>query len=106
MKVATFTFCPIDSTTSCWYRTILFVAYIVKRRGRRGHRRAEATPSFGRLCPAMTMIEKMLIHLNTLADLEEAIHALLKQDPRLRPIFELPGIPALRQRQARSATRP
>jgi hypothetical protein len=21
-----------------------------------GHRRAEATPSFGRLCPAMTMI--------------------------------------------------
>jgi DNA-3-methyladenine glycosylase II len=41
----------------------------------------------------------MLIHLNTQADLEEAIHALLKQDPRLKPIFELAGMPALRRRE-------
>src|SRR6202158_852567 len=40
----------------------------------------------------------MLIHLNTQADLEEAIHALVKQDPRLKPIFELGGMPALRRR--------
>ena len=36
----------------------------------------------------------MLIHLNTQADLEEAIHALVKQDQRLKPIFELAGMPA------------
>jgi DNA-3-methyladenine glycosylase II len=41
----------------------------------------------------------MLIHLNTQADLEDAIHALVKQDPRLRPVFELTGMPALRQRE-------
>jgi DNA-3-methyladenine glycosylase II len=40
----------------------------------------------------------MLIHLNTQADLEGAIHALVKQDPRLKPIFELAGMPALRRR--------
>src|SRR5258707_9181466 len=40
----------------------------------------------------------MLIHLNTQADLEEAIHALVKQDPRLKPVFELAGMPALRRR--------
>src|SRR5260370_14260217 len=40
----------------------------------------------------------MLIHLNTQADLEDAIHALIKQDPRLRPIFEIAGMPALRRR--------
>src|SRR6476619_6037533 len=42
----------------------------------------------------------MLIHLNTQADLEEAIHALLKQDPRLKPILEMAGMPALRRREA------
>src|SRR5260370_124886 len=42
--------------------------------------------------------EKMLIPLNTQADLEEAIHALVKQDPRLKPVFELAGMPALRRR--------
>jgi DNA-3-methyladenine glycosylase II len=47
----------------------------------------------------MTKNEKMTIHLNTQADLEEAIHALLKQDPRLKPIFELAGMPALRRRE-------
>src|ERR1700730_5793106 len=41
----------------------------------------------------------MPIHLNTQADLEAAIHALVKQDPRLKPVFELTGMPALRQRE-------
>ena len=41
----------------------------------------------------------MIIHLNTQADLEGAIHALVKQDPRLKPIFELAGMPALRRRE-------
>src|SRR5258705_355096 len=45
----------------------------------------------------------MLIHLDTQADLEEAIHALVKQDPRLKPIFELAGMPALRRREPRYA---
>src|SRR6202795_4246865 len=41
----------------------------------------------------------MLIHLNTQADLEDAVQALVEQDPRLKPILELTGMPALRQRQ-------
>ena len=41
----------------------------------------------------------MLIHLNSQADLDDAVHALVKQDPRLKPIFELTGMPALRQRE-------
>src|SRR6202045_3040944 len=41
----------------------------------------------------------MTIHLNTQADLEDAIHALVKQDPRLKPVFALTGMPALRQRE-------
>src|SRR6267142_2839990 len=41
----------------------------------------------------------MTIHLNTQAGLEGAIHALLGQDPRLKPIFELTGMPALRRRE-------
>jgi DNA-3-methyladenine glycosylase II len=41
----------------------------------------------------------MTVHLNTQADLEAAIHALLKQDPRLQPVFELTGMPALRRRE-------
>ena len=40
----------------------------------------------------------MPLHLDTQADLEEAIHALLKLDPRLRPVFEIAGMPALRRR--------
>src|ERR1700726_1625619 len=44
-------------------------------------------------------VSKMLIHLNTQDDLEDAIHALVKQDPRLRPIFEMTGMPALRRRE-------
>jgi len=39
-------------------------------------------------------------HLNSQADLEAAIHALLRQDPRLVPVFEAAGMPALRQRTA------
>jgi DNA-3-methyladenine glycosylase II len=41
----------------------------------------------------------MTLHLNSQADLEDAIRALLKQDPRLQPVFELAGMPALRRRE-------
>jgi DNA-3-methyladenine glycosylase II len=47
----------------------------------------------------MTKNEKMTLHLNSQADLESAIHALVKQDPRLEPVFELAGMPALRRRE-------
>src|SRR6266436_9571012 len=42
----------------------------------------------------------MTIHLNTQADLEDAVHALVAQDRRLKPVFALTGMPALRQREA------
>ncbi len=41
----------------------------------------------------------MLVHLNSQADLEDAVHALLRQDPRLKSVFELTGMPALRRRE-------
>ena len=41
----------------------------------------------------------MLIHLNTQADLDRAVTALVKQDPRLKPILDLTGMPALRRRE-------
>ena len=41
----------------------------------------------------------MTLHLNTQADLESAVHALLKQDPRLKPVFDLAGMPAIRRRE-------
>ena len=41
----------------------------------------------------------MTIHLNSQDDLEEAIHALVKLDPRLKPILERAGMPALRRRE-------
>jgi DNA-3-methyladenine glycosylase II len=41
----------------------------------------------------------MLIHLETQADLDDAIHKLVDQDRRLRPIFEATGMPAIRQRE-------
>src|SRR6202051_5343204 len=41
----------------------------------------------------------MTLHLNSQADLESAIHALVKQDPRLKTVFELAGMPALRRRE-------
>jgi len=40
----------------------------------------------------------MTIHLNTQADLESAINGLVEQDPRLKPILGLAGMPALRRR--------
>ena len=54
---------------------------------------AGTSPAMAGVSPAMT------VHLNTQADLEDAIHALLKQDPRLKPVFELTGMPALRRRE-------
>jgi DNA-3-methyladenine glycosylase II len=41
----------------------------------------------------------MPIHLNTQADLDDAILALVQQDRRLQPILERTGMPALRQRE-------
>src|SRR5579863_1749025 len=41
----------------------------------------------------------MTFHLNTQADLEEAVHSLVKLDPRLKPVFERAGMPALRRRE-------
>ncbi|WP_291864745.1 DNA-3-methyladenine glycosylase 2 family protein [Bradyrhizobium sp.] len=41
----------------------------------------------------------MTIHLETQSDLEDAIQALLKLDPRLKPVFELTGMPTLRRRE-------
>jgi len=41
----------------------------------------------------------MTLHLNSQADLEDAIRALLKQDPRLQPVFDVAGMPALRRRE-------
>ena len=42
----------------------------------------------------------MTVQLNTQADLEEAIHALVRQDTRLKPILAIAGTPALRRREA------
>ena len=41
----------------------------------------------------------MTIHLDSQADLEDAIRALVQQDPRLKPILERTGMPALRRRE-------
>jgi len=41
----------------------------------------------------------MTIHLNSQSDLDDAMAQLVKQDPRLEPILELTGMPALRQRE-------
>ena len=41
----------------------------------------------------------MTVHLNTQVDLEAAVHTLVKQDPRLEPVFKLTGMPALRRRE-------
>src|ERR1700747_3347315 len=42
----------------------------------------------------------MTFHLNTQADLEDAIRALVQRDPRLKPILDVAGMPALRRREA------
>ncbi len=41
----------------------------------------------------------MLVRFENQDDLEDAIHALVKQDPRLKPILAQTGMPALRQRE-------
>jgi DNA-3-methyladenine glycosylase II len=41
----------------------------------------------------------MFIRLETQSDLDRAITALVKQDPRLAPILDLTGMPALRRRE-------
>src|ERR1700729_4276388 len=41
----------------------------------------------------------MTIHLNTQADLDRAVHALVEQDPRRKPVLKLAGMPALRRRE-------
>src|SRR5579862_1120823 len=41
----------------------------------------------------------MTIHLNSQADLDDAVTALVKRDPRLKPVFEIAGMPALRRRE-------
>src|SRR3954454_4135989 len=41
----------------------------------------------------------MTVHLNSQADLDDAVVALVRQDPRLKPILARTGMPALRQRE-------
>ncbi|MBR0758396.1 DNA-3-methyladenine glycosylase 2 family protein [Bradyrhizobium jicamae] len=41
----------------------------------------------------------MLVHLETQADLDDAIEKLVVQDKRLKPILALTGMPAIRQRE-------
>ena len=35
----------------------------------------------------------MLVHFETQSDLEDAIHVLVKQDPRLKPVLAATGMP-------------
>ena len=42
----------------------------------------------------------MTVHLKTQSDIDEAVNALVTKDPRLKPILERTGLPALRQRQS------
>jgi DNA-3-methyladenine glycosylase II len=41
----------------------------------------------------------MLVHFETQSDLDDAVHVLVKQDPRLKPVLAATGMPALRQRE-------
>ncbi len=45
------------------------------------------------------LMNSMTVHLNTQADLEEAIQALIKLDPRLGPVLDVAGMPSLRRRE-------
>ncbi len=45
------------------------------------------------------LMNSMTVHLNTQADLEEAIQALVKLDPRLGPVLDIAGMPSLRRRE-------
>lgn len=53
--------------------------------------------------PAMTTYRvdfaTVTLHLNTQAGLDDAVHALVKQDQRLKPVFEMAGMPVLRRRE-------
>jgi DNA-3-methyladenine glycosylase II len=49
--------------------------------------------------PGYDVGREMLVHFETQADLEDAVHMLVKQDKRLRPVLEVTGMPALRQRE-------
>ena len=40
----------------------------------------------------------MTVHLNSQADLDDAVAALVRLDPRLAPVLEIAGMPALRRR--------
>ena len=53
----------------------------------------------GRVKPGHDEERQMLVHLKSQSDLEDAVHTLVRQDKRLKPIFELAGMPALRQRE-------
>src|ERR1700754_1419911 len=44
-------------------------------------------------------LSAMLVRFETQPDLEDAMQTLVKQAPRLKPIFALTGMPALRQRE-------
>jgi DNA-3-methyladenine glycosylase II len=52
-----------------------------------------------RVKPAHDAENFMTLHLNTQADLDGAIRALVKQDARLKAILKVAGMPALRQRE-------
>jgi len=41
----------------------------------------------------------MTVHLNTQTDLEDAINALVRIDPRLGPVLDVAGMPSLRRRE-------
>jgi len=45
------------------------------------------------------LIHAMIVHLNSQTDLDAAILALVKRDPRLKPVFEIAGMPELRRRE-------
>ena len=41
----------------------------------------------------------MTVHFDSQAELDDAVRALVRQDPRLRPVLEVAGMPALRRRE-------
>ena len=53
----------------------------------------------GRDKPGHDQVKAMPLQLNSQADLEDAVRALVQQDPRLEPVFKLAGMPALRRRE-------
>ena len=45
------------------------------------------------------LVNSMTVHLNTQGDLNDAINALVNLDPRLAPVLDVAGMPALRRRE-------